>query len=259
MNRMNTSRIHLERLIAEMAGSLPAGALVLDAGAGDCRYSRFFGAHRYESCDFAQVQGKAYGTLTHVCDIRAIPVEDGRYDAVLCSQVLAHIPDSLAALRELRRVLKPGGTLWITAPLFFQENEPPFDFYRFTQHGLRHLLRESGLEERRLEWLEGYTGTVSYQLGMAFRALPRSPEALGGGVAGLAASAGVWISLPVLAGLSWLLAGADVRRKCVGRGMCKNYVVVGQRPVGDGDAALLGAGPRGSAGSAGDRPEETES
>jgi SAM-dependent methyltransferase len=227
---MNTSRAHLERLVAGMAASLAPGSLVLDAGAGDCRYSTHFTGHRYESCDFAQVGGKTYGTLTHVCDIRDIPVEEGRYDAVLCTQVLAHIPDPAACLRELRRVLKPGGALWLTAPLFFQENEPPYDFFRFTQHGLRHLLREAGLEEQRLEWLEGYAGTVSYQLGMAFRALPRSPGGLGGGAVGLLTAGAVWLSLPMMAGLSWLLAKADTRRKAVGRGMCKNYVVVARRP-----------------------------
>ncbi len=228
---MNTSRVHLDRLVAEMSASLPSGSLVLDAGAGDCRYSAHFTTHRYESCDFAQVEGKTYGTLTHICDIRAIPVEDGRYDAVLCSQVLAHVPDSVAALRELRRVLKPGGTLWLTAPLFFHENEPPYDFYRFTQHGLRHLLKEAGLEEVRLEWLEGYAGTVSYQLGMAVRLLPRDPSGLGGGVMGVVTAAAVWLSLPRMAALSWLLARADVRRKHTGRGMCKNYAVVARRPA----------------------------
>jgi SAM-dependent methyltransferase len=237
---MNTSRVHLERLVADMAASLPPGSLVLDAGAGDCRYSRHYGVHRYESCDFAQVGGKTYGTLTHVCDIRAIPVEEGRYDAVLCTQVLAHIPDPAACLRELRRVLRPGGMLWLTAPLFFQENEPPYDFYRFTQHGLRHLLREAGLEEQRLEWLEGYAGTVSYQLGMACRALPRSPGGLGGGVVGLAGAAAVWLSLPMLAGLAWLLAKADIRTKATGRGMCKNYAVVARRPADTATAERLG-------------------
>ena len=228
---MNTSRFHLERVIKEMAASLPAGAIVLDAGAGDCRYARFFADKRYESCDFAQVKGKTYGTLTHICDIRSIPVEDGRYDAVLCSQVLAHIPDSVTTVRELARVLRPGGTLWLTAPLFFQENEPPYDFYRFTQHGLRHLAGEARLEEVRIEWLEGYAGTVSYQLGMAVRALPRTPSGLGGGVLGVLASIAVWLSLPGLAALSWLLARADMRRRCTARGMCKNYVLVARRPL----------------------------
>ena len=226
---MNPSRTHLERLVAELARQLAPGSLVLDAGAGDCRYSRHFSTHRYESCDFAQVGGKTYGTLTHVCDIRAIPVEEGRYDAVLCTQVLAHIPGPLEALREMRRVLKPGGTLWLTAPLFFQENEPPYDFFRFTQHGLRHLLKQADFQEARLEWLEGYAGTVSYQLGMALRSLPRTPSGLGGGAFGILASAVVWLSLPMLAALSWLLARADVRRKSVDRGMCKNYVVVARR------------------------------
>lgn len=223
---MNPSRHHLESLIASTAASLPAGSLVLDAGAGDCCYSRHFANHQYESCDFAEVSGKTYGRLTHICDIRSIPVEDDRYDAVLCSQVLAHIPDSLATLRELRRVLKPGGTLLLTAPLFFQENEPPHDYFRFTQHGLRHLLREAGFEVDRLEWLEGYAGTVAYQIGMAVRSLPRSPSRLGGGLWGVVASAVLCVSLPGLMVLRWVLARSDVKARITDRGMCKNYAVL---------------------------------
>lgn len=202
---------------------------MLDAGAGDCRYSKHFVRQRYESCDFAQVTGKTYGRLTHVCDIRSIPVESERYDAVLCTQVLAHVPEPIAAIREMRRVLRPGGALWLSAPLFFQENEPPYDFFRFTQHGLRRLLGEAGLEEVHIEWLEGYAGTVAYQLRMAIRELPRRAAPYGGGPGGVLSAGLVWLCLPAMAALSWSLARADVRRRVTSRGMCKNYTVVARR------------------------------
>ena len=59
----------------------------LDAGAGQCMYSPHFAPHQYETADFCQVE-KRYGHIDHVCDLTAIPVEDGRFDLVLCSQVL---------------------------------------------------------------------------------------------------------------------------------------------------------------------------
>ena len=45
-----------------------------------------------------------------------LPFPDATFDRIICSEVLEHIPDDVAALRELRRVLKPGGTLAATVP-----------------------------------------------------------------------------------------------------------------------------------------------
>jgi len=78
-------------------------ALVLDAGAGEQPYRHHFLHCRYEAADFEAVK-KRYATSTYVCDLARIPVEDGRFDAVVFSQVMEHLPDPIAALREIRRV-----------------------------------------------------------------------------------------------------------------------------------------------------------
>ena len=231
----NPSLVRIRRFAEQCAAELPAGSRVLDAGAGDCRYKTIFESHRYEAADFAQVQGKAYGRIDHVCDLRAIPVEDGRYDAVICTQVLAHLPDPLSALREMWRVLRPGGTLWLTCPLFFQENEPPHDFYRYTRHGLRYLFTEAGFEIRNLEEVEGYLGALQYQLGMAAMRLPSRSRDYGGGTLGIlaATTAPLWRVL--------FAAGCQLFTLCELRagpasprcGICINYAIVGRRPNSD--------------------------
>jgi SAM-dependent methyltransferase len=226
---VNSSRYYLEKFISQAAAATPCGALILDAGAGDCRYKKYFGHAQYESADFAQAN-KSYGELTYICDITDIPVSDGRFQTVLCSQVLAHLPNPGAALCELFRVLHPGGRLFLTAPLFFQENEAPYDFYRFTQYGLQHAFATAGFRIESLDWLEGYCGTLGYQLGMASRQLPSTGSAYGGGVLGMTAAGMSLLARPTFALLSRIYSNLDRRHRWTKSGMCKNYAVVALRP-----------------------------
>ena len=71
----------------------------------------------------AVVQARRQGNATfHVGDITDMPFEDGYFDVAHCHNVLMHIPDTAAALAEVRRVLKPGGIIacreMITASCF---------------------------------------------------------------------------------------------------------------------------------------------
>ena len=65
----------------------------------------------YVSCDL----DPKVGDLT--LDITALDLEDGSFDAIICSHVLEHIPNDLQAMRELRRILRPGGWALIVVPL----------------------------------------------------------------------------------------------------------------------------------------------
>jgi SAM-dependent methyltransferase len=95
---------------------IPAGARILDAGAGERQFRRFCQHLKYVSQDFAQYDGKGDGAglqspnwqqsgLDIVSDITNIPEPDGAFDAALCVEVLEHVPDPLAALRELGRLI----------------------------------------------------------------------------------------------------------------------------------------------------------
>lgn len=203
---MNSSRFYLERFVRRASQSVPPGSRVLDAGAGDAQYRELFAQHQYESADFQQVD-KPYHDNTYVCDLAKIPVESSRYDLVLMTQVLEHLPEPFDVLRELRRVLRPDGTLYLSCPLYFEEHEKPYDFYRFTTYGLRHLLGKAGFHVVEIAWLEGYLGTISHQLKVASWASPRGLRFL-------------------VHKASELLAHADTRYKVVGRGHPINYTAV---------------------------------
>jgi SAM-dependent methyltransferase len=226
----NSSRVYLHRFLSRAGARVRPGERVLDAGAGRAPYRKLFAHARYETADFLAVEGKRYAQPDYVCDLAAIPTEDGRFDHVLLTQVLEHLPDPGAVLDELHRVLAPGGTLWLTAPLFYAEHEQPYDFFRYTQFGLRRLLDDAGFEVEELDWMEGYLGTLSYQARVMSRALPATRAAYGGGPRGLVLALAARACRRAGRRAADVLARLDLRHKITGRGLPKNYQVVARKP-----------------------------
>jgi ubiquinone/menaquinone biosynthesis C-methylase UbiE len=236
---VNASRVRLEHQVSRFARNTDAGMRVLDAGAGKSPYRRHFGHTDYEAADFAQLD-TAYAPLDYVCDLADIPVEDARFDRVLFNQVLEHLPEPEQVLAELHRVLKPGGRIFCSVPLFYAEHNQPYDFYRYTQFALRRLFEGAGFEIQRLEWLEGYFGTISYQLQQMHRHLPADLASIR--ALGMRRRRAIVVA-PTILGTRWVAGrlarfygAADVRWKYTAGGMPKNYVVVARKPrsVGDG-------------------------
>ncbi|WP_421840172.1 class I SAM-dependent methyltransferase [Mycobacterium sp.] len=216
--RFSSSRWHLDRWIAE-AGRVGSGKSfrVLDAGAGIAPYRHHFEHVTYETADFGAVD-KQYAHLDYTCRLEELPMADETYDLVLCSQVLEHVPDPIAVLREIRRVLKPDGQAWLSAPLFYEEHETPYDFCRYTQFAWRRMAAEAGFTVESLEWLEGYYGTISYQLMMASNSLPA-----------------VWLPVRFVCFVFSLMFGLlDTKFKITNRGMPKNYRCVLRAASADG-------------------------
>jgi SAM-dependent methyltransferase len=91
-----------------------------------------------ETLDIDPAAGATY--TADLCATNAhIPA--GRFDCVFCTEVLEHTLQPFDAVAELRRVLAPGGRLVITTPFNFRIHGPLPDCWRFTEHGLRALLR----------------------------------------------------------------------------------------------------------------------
>lgn len=212
------------------AEATPAGAIVLDAGAGDAPYRPLWAHVDYRTADFGKV-GKPYAELDYVCDLTSIPVADNSFDVVLLTQVLEHLPEPRAVLTELARVLRPGGRLWLSTPLFYEEHEVPYDFHRYTSYGLREHIERAGLAVEQIDWLEGFLGTVSYQALTVSSYFPRRPSQFGGGVRGMALAATGRV-FAAIAFIVWrVLAWADVRYRVTDTGFPKNYTVVAVKPV----------------------------
>jgi SAM-dependent methyltransferase len=137
-----------DRFVKAFAEQLSPGSRVLDAGAGACKYRPFFAHCEYASQDFCQYHGdlvKYAPGIDYVCDITRIPLPDGSLDAVLCTEVLEHVPDPMAVLKEFARLLKPAGRLLLTTPLGCALHMEPYHYYGgFTPYWYEYWLPRHG-------------------------------------------------------------------------------------------------------------------
>lgn len=154
-------RIHpLEEALQEFvreAAEQTAGGRILDAGAGESRFAHWFDRHHYLALDSTVGERSwDYSRLHLRGDLHRIPFRDSCLDGVLQTQVLEHVPRPEEVIREIFRVLKPGGKLFLTAPQGWHEHQQPHDYYRFTSFALRSLLESAGFRAIQVEPLGGY-------------------------------------------------------------------------------------------------------
>ena len=170
---INFAALWRNEWIAQKARGISTGAKVLDAGAGECQYRELFRHTEYKTQDFSQYVGTTdgpqkenwrYGQIDYVSDIVAIPVPDDSFDVVLCTEVLEHVPEPIATLRELGRVLKPGGCLILTAPLGSGLHQEPYHYYGgFTPHFYRTQLTALGLHVEEITPIGGLLRNVAQE------------------------------------------------------------------------------------------------
>ena len=85
-------RWYVTRFVENVAKSLPPGSSILDAGAGECAYKRFFIHCEYKAIDLGVGETSwNYGNLDYVGALHDMPIESNSFDAVLCTQVLEHL------------------------------------------------------------------------------------------------------------------------------------------------------------------------
>lgn len=171
------------RWIAVQAGRIPRGSFVLDVGAGTCPYRQLFAHCRYKTHDFKKYEGEklgggtAYGAIDYVSDILTLPLEDMSVDVVLCTEVLEHVPEPVKALRELIRVVKPGGKLILTAPLGSGLHQLPFHYYGgFSPEWYRHFAEQFSCEVNEITPNGGFFKLMAQELARVANLYAQYPE-----------------------------------------------------------------------------------
>jgi SAM-dependent methyltransferase len=140
---------HIEAFVARHAHRLRGTGI--DYGCGEMPYARLVSPHCARLLG-ADVEQGAHGRVDFVVGRGApLPVRDASLDFALCTQVLEHVPDPGLVLRELARVLRPGGILLLTAPFVWEQHEEPHDYHRFTGYGIAELAARAALAVESLE------------------------------------------------------------------------------------------------------------
>lgn len=155
------ARLPHVRFLRQAVSDLPDGARVLDVGAGDAPYRELFDRFTYLTSDWEGTEHVADVPYDIVAQAHDIPLEDDSLDAIVCTQVLEHLPEPWVAVEEFHRLLRPGGKVIITAPLTWYLHELPHDYYRFTAYGLAHLLTRAGFADVEVEPMNDSPATLA--------------------------------------------------------------------------------------------------
>ena len=152
-----------ERLLREAVAD---AASVLDIGTSQrfakelSPYRELLTGHGYRAAGY-RPEPMGADTCDLDLDVQAIALPDDSEDCVLCLEVLEHVTDPFRAARELMRIIRPGGRLFLTVPFltsYHGKGDTPDhagypDFWRFTHQGLQHLFAE--LDDLRVEAVTG--------------------------------------------------------------------------------------------------------
>lgn len=115
---------------------------ILDLGCGpNCRYADLIPKYLRIGLDV---------DVTYTPDVvgkgENLPFKNDSFDSILCLQVLEHVSEPGAVLKEMWRVCRNNSNVLIMAPQFNELHEEPNDYFRYTCFGLKHLIKKQGFK-----------------------------------------------------------------------------------------------------------------
>jgi SAM-dependent methyltransferase len=151
---------HLEGTVLDVGcGRKPYRSVLLDEG----RATGYIGL---------DLKPTIYAPPDLVWDGRRAPLRDGAVTSAVATEVFEHVPDPLPVLAELRRVLRPGGSLFLTVPFLWPLHDVPYDEYRYTPFALERLLRDAGFDDVTVTALGGWDASLGQLLALWVRRRP---------------------------------------------------------------------------------------
>ena len=157
----------LNDALKDFAATVPSDALALEIGCGHYDHRPYFPQLELQRLDIDPVHGPSVAGDAH-----QLPLATDSIDASLAMSVLEHVHDPYQCVREIHRVTKPGGRVFVWVPFFFGVHAFPQDVSRFTEAGLRILFERAGFEVVRTD-ARKYSGVFLNLNDAVHFALPR--------------------------------------------------------------------------------------
>lgn len=182
--------------------SVGPGEILLDIGCGEGGLREFLEpTAQYIGLDrYAGEQHNEYAKWNMrpsvLGDAQRLPIASGACRTVAMMQVLEHLRAPAHALSEARRVLQPGGYLFVAVPFVHQVHHAPHDYYRYTRYGLKELADRSGFETVEIRPSGGYFRALAH-------VLEEAPSVVGNGSVANAL-ARLFVAYPLKA-LGWFI------------------------------------------------------
>lgn len=162
---LDPDSFRIKRFVKSAIQATTAGDRILDAGAGECRNRELIENQTYIALDAAcGDQSWNYSGLDAIANLEKVPFKPNSFDLVICTQVLEHVREPQIVLNEFFRITKEGGSICISAPQGWGVHQAPYDFFRYTHFGLRHLLEKAGFEMISITPSCGYYGYLANRL-----------------------------------------------------------------------------------------------
>ena len=131
----NQSR-SVQKMLSSCLADLPVNGSGLNVGAGSGRLDP-----RITNVDI--VDG---ADIDVVAFAESLPFEDRCFDLAISQETLEHVQDPFRAVREMYRVLKDGGQIYVQVPFIIGYHPGPTDYWRFTREGVQELVNQAGFQ-----------------------------------------------------------------------------------------------------------------
>jgi len=141
---------------------------VLDLGCGTKPYNKLFDfTNKYIGFDVQKNEKVDYIGVNW-----KLPFGDDEFDSLMSTQVLEHTEEICETIKEIKRVVKNNGLIFISVPFVFPEHEIPNDFFRFSRYGIQKIFRDFDI--LKITPSNGYFGTIFLAINTVIHYIPGS-------------------------------------------------------------------------------------